>query len=179
MLLETAFIIQHDRSQVQPCVFRKCYLHALFVLIHPTEFTKRLLWARCHADAGKGETLRSVNGKVQCRGQCHTWKVHRALGEHREGGTHSRWWVGMGQSGKTDWLGFETCAEVRGGQKWRSRLCTVRSVGRVEFKGVWTWSVGLWYGDWGEIEGCWRVFQEPLNSEYQTNHSWELTPNSH
>lgn len=54
VLLETAFIIQHDCSQAQPCVFCKCYLYALSVLIHPTEFIKHSLWARCHVDAGDG-----------------------------------------------------------------------------------------------------------------------------
>ena len=116
------------------------------------------------------ERLRSVNGKVQCHGQCHTWKVHGAPGEHRGGGTHPRLWVGMGQSAKTDRLGLETCAEVRGRRKRRSRLCAVGSVGRVELKGVWACSAGLWYGSEGGIEGCWRVLQEPLNSEHQRNH---------
>lgn len=47
------------------CVFCKCYLHALFVLIHPMESIKHLLWARCHAKAGREGTLRSVNEKSQ------------------------------------------------------------------------------------------------------------------
>ena len=84
VLLETAFIIQHDCSQVQPCVFCKCYLHALSVLIHPTEFIKHSLWARCQVDAGRRWTLKLVNEKAQCHGQCHDRKMHRDLGEHRE-----------------------------------------------------------------------------------------------
>lgn len=84
MLSETAFIIQHKCSQVQPCAFCKCYLHALSVLIHPTEFIKHLLWARCHGDAGRKGPLRSVIGKARCHGQCHDPMTHR------EGGAQSR-----------------------------------------------------------------------------------------
>lgn len=62
--------------------------------------------------------------------------MHRELGEHREGGAHSRLGVEMGQRGKAAWLGFETYIEVGEGRKQRSSLCMVRSMGRMEFKGV-------------------------------------------
>lgn len=78
MLSETAFIIQHNCSQVQPCLFCKCYLIALSVLIYLTEFIKHLLWARCHADVGRRGVLRSVIGKAQ------------DLRKLREGGAISR-----------------------------------------------------------------------------------------
>ena len=42
--LGNGFLHQHGRSEAQPCAFCKCYLHALVVLTHTTEFIKLLLW---------------------------------------------------------------------------------------------------------------------------------------
>lgn len=127
VLFETAFIVQNDCCQVGPCVFCKCYLHAVSVFILPTEFIKHLFWVRYHAGAGKRETLRSVNGEAQCPGQRHDGKVHRDLGEHYDGGAQSRLGVEIGQRGKTTWPCLEIHVEVGEGVKQRSSLCTVRS----------------------------------------------------
>lgn len=146
VLSETIFITQQNCSQVQPCVFCKCYLNALSVLIHPTEFIKRSLWARCHADAGKRGPLWSVIGITQCRGQYHNQKMHRALREHWEGGAHWRLGVEMKQRGKPAWCGLEIHVEVEEEMKQRSSLCIVRSVERMKMKNIWIHSVGLLYG---------------------------------
>lgn len=42
--LGNCFHHQCDCSAVQPCIFCKCYLHALVVLTHLTEFIKLSLW---------------------------------------------------------------------------------------------------------------------------------------
>lgn len=106
MLSETAFIIQHKCSLVQPSIFCKCYLQAISVLIHPTEFIKHSRWARCRADADRRGTLRSVIGEAPCHGQFYDQKMHRDLGKLREGGAQSRLGMEMGQREEPAWLGL-------------------------------------------------------------------------
>lgn len=112
MLSATAFILQDKCSQVQPCVFCKCYLHALSVPIQPTEFIKHLLWARCYADAvGKGlsfQLLEKNNVMVNAM-------IKRCTGMLWEGGAQLRLGVEIGQRGKPAWLGLEIQVEVGAG----------------------------------------------------------------